>query len=166
MSKCLKFKQLAAIAQWIRLTSVESALDRFPLVTLSCFPPFFNFSQFQNLVQKNALTGLFQYFSVEEHLKNPLWKPDSMSVASYHTHFFGFEKKPTFKPKLISAIANCRVFGPLSRVYKLYLPLIFKKLLMWVSLYQQTKIGRYAHTFCKTISVNQVCATTMGAHVV
>ena len=90
-----------------------------------------------------SLTGLLQCYSVEEHQKSPRWKSDLMSMASCHTCFW-LGKEPTFEPKLTSAVAFVRFFGPLSRAYRLYL--LLTKLLIWVSLYGQTKIGRYTHT--------------------
>ena len=45
-------------------------------------------------------------FSVEEHRKSLLWKPDSMSMVSCHTRFLAWKRNPP----LTSTVAYCRVY--------------------------------------------------------
>ena len=71
-----------------------------------------------------SLIFLIRCFSVEEYQKSLLWKPDLMSMASHQTHFLVWKRNPPSNRSLLVQKLIVRILGPLSCLYRLYLPLI------------------------------------------
>ena len=99
-----------------------------------------------------SLTGLLCCYLVEEHQPR-------FDVCGESQHpLFNLEKKPTFEPKLTSAVAYCRVYWAFISCIKAVITtweVAHVGQFVWTN--KDRQIGGYTLTFCKTISGSQ-CA--------